>query len=160
MPMSDTVEELPAHLGLWLHDNHRAEVVVGTMQYAGWAGYFNVSALEVPYPEEFENLSAVIVAAWPNGDVAVEAFGGHSMANVRWMQWDECFRYSPTPAEEDIVFTYDWEECKFCIGGMTVRSWKTLHKFLNKKLDNDPAFEGSAVWFYDQLIGNYYQWEL
>ena len=160
MQMSDIVEELPEDVGLWLGDVLSADITTGTVQYAGWAGYFDVNKLD-EIPEVLLGMCAVIVAVWPNDSIAVEGFGSHSIAGWRWLQWDECFRESPVPDDRDIVFSFDWDRNRFMVGEkMTVREWETLREFLERKISKDPKFRGSDVWYYDGIIGNYYLWEL
>ena len=157
--MSDTVEELPAELGMWLGRNLEAVDTEGDVGYAGWAGYFDIEHKE-DLPEEFDPYAAVILVAWKNGEMSVEAFGDHGVAGLRWLFWWDCFRESPSPKTGDIVFTQDTEFNRFVVAPhFKIKEYDTMIKWLGKKL-TQPEFSGSRVWYLDEMIGNYYLWEL
>lgn len=157
--MSDTVEELPAELGMWLGRNLDAIDTEGDVAYAGWAGYFELSEQE-DLPEELDEYVAVIVVAWKNGEMAVEGFGDHNIAGYRWLTWWDCFRETPSPQTGDIIFTQDLRFNRFVVAPhFKIKEYDTMAKWLRKKLEQ-PEFAGRQVWYLDEMIGNYYHWEL
>lgn len=158
--MSDTVEELPAEIGIWLGWNLEAVETEGDIQYAGWAGYFDLERAE-DLPEELDDYEAAIVVAFKDGTMIVEAFESHGFAGLRWLSWWDSFRKSPEPDDRDIVFTLDDTANRFIVEPhFKVKDYEVMRKWLSKKIQTDPNYFGRKVWFYDHRIGNYYLWEL
>lgn len=161
--MTDTVEELPNEIGYWIADQIQASTLVGDVNYAGWAGYFDMEDLRQKFkgelPENLVGLAAVIVAVWPDGSAVTEAYSNPAHAGWRWLCYEDMFRITDMPDDRDLVFSFDWDLARFEMAGFHIRNWYRLEHFLRKKL-RSPKYRGRRVWYYDRPIGNYHLWEL
>lgn len=156
IPSPEQVDELPESLGVHLVQNHKADAATGHLQMVGWAGYFDTTNLT----GMLDQYSAVIVAVWPpeeggENKMQVEGFTSDATAGWRYLMWDDVFRMSPMPEDDDVIIWYDNNTHEFVLGSLRVKKWKRLQRFLARKLDGK-----RQIWFSDHEIGNYYLWEL